>query len=464
MLHKSLKKSDDKIDGSLLHPELVAELKAEILIMREEIDTHRRETSKNITTILEEMRLSRQNAGDYIDGRFERLSINDISPITKQITNLSKDINEIKAGHNKITEMLEYMKSKPEMPKQHRIIEMPAANQSTPTNPDMKPSPLVKEKEEMPQSTSLNKHVPTEANQQASSLGESCDFLIIGDSILQRIDESQFHRTKKTVCLYKRGGKIDDINSMITKGQLHVKDHLIVHVASNDIANNPHEDNVAQKMNLLINTIKTKFPNVQVAISLTLPRIGNDAFSRSFKKLNQDLRKLARGHNITFINHFKVEENQNAFHTDGIHLSDDGIKTFVKERKDTIFKRTLNRNSMPRMQRPKQLSQQQLQYSNQLPAQKQEAQQLVNPNTHPPQYDPFQYQTAVPSIAMPVQDFTPQAQAVTQAQFWQPIQMVQQTYDQNPIKNYHSVNEQQQQQRSFRTLPMMKFQPTSPNW
>ena len=49
LLHKSLKKLDDKIDGSLLHPELVAEVKAEILITREEIDTHRRETSKNIT-------------------------------------------------------------------------------------------------------------------------------------------------------------------------------------------------------------------------------------------------------------------------------------------------------------------------------------------------------------------------------------------------------------------------------
>ena len=52
--------------------------------------------------------------GDYIDGRFERLAINDISPITKQIANLGKDISEIKAGHNKITKILEHMKSKPD--------------------------------------------------------------------------------------------------------------------------------------------------------------------------------------------------------------------------------------------------------------------------------------------------------------------------------------------------------------
>ena len=201
LLHKSFEKLDTKIDGSLLHPELVAEVKAEILMMREEIDTHRKETSKNIATILEEVRMSRQNAGDYIDGRLERLAINDISPITKQIANLGKDISEIKAGHNKITEILEDMKRRPEMSMQYHMIQMPAAKQSTHSNSDRKESPQVKEKEEIATSASLNnppQHISTEVNQQASNRYESCDVLIIGDSILQRIDESQFHRKKKT--------------------------------------------------------------------------------------------------------------------------------------------------------------------------------------------------------------------------------------------------------------------------
>ena len=38
LLHKSFKESDAEIDGSLLHAELVTEVKAEILMMREEID------------------------------------------------------------------------------------------------------------------------------------------------------------------------------------------------------------------------------------------------------------------------------------------------------------------------------------------------------------------------------------------------------------------------------------------
>ena len=291
--------------------------------------------------------MSQQNAGDYINRRFQRLARNDISPIIQQYANLGKDVNDIKAGHNKIKTILEDIKSKPVMSTQHRKIQVPVAKQPISSNYSRKQSPVSKETREIPPPTSSNnsqQHIPTDIN---SILNESCDILIIGDSILQRIDESQFHKTKKTACLYKRGGKINDIKSMITKENLQVKEHLIVHVGSNDIAKNAQLNNITQKIELLMDTIKTKFPNVQIAISLPLPRIGNAAFNRTFKKINHELIKLAREHNIYFINHFGVEEDPNAFYADGIHLTNDGTKNLVREVKDVIFKRTQNHNSTP---------------------------------------------------------------------------------------------------------------------
>lgn len=110
-------------------------------------------------------------------------------------------------------------------------------------------------------------------------------------------------------------------------------------------------------MKALIDTIKSQFPNVQIAISLTLSRIGNAAFNYAFKKTNQEFRKIAREHNINFINHFGVEEDPNAFYTDGIHLANDGTKALVREIKDIIFNRIPNRNSTTptnqRIQHPK---------------------------------------------------------------------------------------------------------------
>ena len=89
--------------------------------------------------------MSQQNAGDYINGCFQSLARNDISPITQQIANLDKAINDIKTGHNKIKEkILEDMKSKPVMSTQHHMIQLPVANQSTSNKSDMKQSPLIK--------------------------------------------------------------------------------------------------------------------------------------------------------------------------------------------------------------------------------------------------------------------------------------------------------------------------------
>eukprot|EP00112_Aurelia_sp_Birch-Aquarium-sp1_P012657 Seg2663.5 transcript_id=Seg2663.5/GoldUCD/mRNA.D3Y31 product="hypothetical protein" protein_id=Seg2663.5/GoldUCD/D3Y31 len=80
-----------------------------------------------------------------------------------------KDINDIKAGHNKITEILEEIKSKSAMSTQQDMIQVPVAKPSTPNNSSMKRPPLIKEKEEAPPPTSHNnssQDVPTKVNLQ----------------------------------------------------------------------------------------------------------------------------------------------------------------------------------------------------------------------------------------------------------------------------------------------------------
>ena len=77
----------------------------------------------------------------------------------------------------------------------------------------------------------------------------------------------------------------------------------------NEISGDTEQSRViSQNMQSLIN-IRKKYPNVKIAISVTLSRIGNKDVNYQCKKLNKDFRKISRKNKLCLISHFGIEDD-----------------------------------------------------------------------------------------------------------------------------------------------------------
>ncbi len=312
-MHQNIVKIDKKMDTAVLQPENITKINGELLIFREEIDKLIKENHKSFKQFTDKSNDSQNQASEYLNTKFDMLNVStkkEFHRFDTSMANLSKEIEDLRQTFS-----------------ERSNLEICPPSTAAYVNPSEKPN-----QESNLNDTSMSRDTKDDSD-------EECDILLIGDSIIKGVYPAKFFPTKITISQCFRGGKIKDLTNYFSSSDLTIKERIIIHVGSNDIAQAVNINEMLQEMENLISSIKTKYSNVEVAISMILPRLNNFEFDFKYKKMNQGLRKMARENNIRYINHFDIEGNRGAFVYDGIHLSNLGTKILVREIKDVILQR-----------------------------------------------------------------------------------------------------------------------------
>ena len=114
--------------------------------------------------------------------------------------------------------------------------------------------------------------------------------LIIGDSIIQGIKGSLFHKGKNTEVVSLRGKGVTEVKEYIQKVSTQSK-NIIIHCGSNNLIKNTTED-VKNKAAILTAIIQEKFKNSKILISIPIYRLGNEPFNRKTQKFGSLVKEL----------------------------------------------------------------------------------------------------------------------------------------------------------------------------
>ncbi|KAI8514665.1 hypothetical protein Bbelb_072560 [Branchiostoma belcheri] len=196
------------------------------------------------------------------------------------------------------------------------------------------PSGIVNQNSDLPSPVSGAKESPGN--------NDSFEVRIFADSIFRDVDVQRAFRDKPTK-MYRNSTVVS-----ATASVKHMKDPstklVILHVGSNDLDNSRHrKDSVSETVKntqKLMDATKVAFPNAQVAVSQVLQRgpNSNTTLNLNIKEYNQEILKLSRNGNFTYIKHRKLTQDRRLYLPDQIHIDPrSGTKLLVS---DVI--RTLN--------------------------------------------------------------------------------------------------------------------------
>ena len=166
--------------------------------------------------------------------------------------------------------------------------------------------------------------------------------LIIGDSIIQGIKGSLFHKGKNTQVVSLRGKGVTEVKEYIQKMSTQPK-NIIIHCGSNDLVKSTSED-VSNKVAILIDIIKEKFKNSKILISIPLYRLGNEPFNRKIQKFGSLVKELCMEKRVTFMFHNNINKESDNFREDGVHLSTKGTALMVANMKNHLRKSNHTKN------------------------------------------------------------------------------------------------------------------------
>ena len=124
------------------------------------------------------------------------------------------------------------------------------------------------------------------------------DFYLVGSSILREIRVDDI--SNGTVqCI--RGGKINDIQTDVENIDFKPK-NIITHVGGNDLDDNDVTvEEVASQYEVLLTSIKEKFPESKVIMSGLPPRFHSDTIRTKVKDFNENMKKWSEKNQIQFI-------------------------------------------------------------------------------------------------------------------------------------------------------------------
>ncbi|KAI8478060.1 hypothetical protein Bbelb_442080 [Branchiostoma belcheri] len=189
-----------------------------------------------------------------------------------------------------------------------------------------------------------NSDMPSLASGARESPGNNGGFevRIFADSIFRDVDVQRAFRDKPTK-MYRNSTVVSATASVQLMKDPSTK-LVILHVGSNDLDNSKHKkDSVSETVKntqKLLDATKVAFPNAQVAVSQVLQRgpNSNTTLNLNIKEYNQEILKLSRNGNFTYIKHRKLTQDRRLYLPDQIHIDPrSGTKLLVS---DVI--RTLN--------------------------------------------------------------------------------------------------------------------------
>ena len=160
---------------------------------------------------------------------------------------------------------------------------------------------------------------------------------IIGSSIIKDLKANLIYRQKNVKLTTLRDKTIYGARQLLKEKKI-LADNILFHIGSNDLEGKTAED-VMEDARLLVNETKELFPPCNIIVSEIQPRFYRDRrdslyFEQKREKYNKFLSELCSEENI----HLVQQDNlQYLDFSDGIHLSDSGIRNLVE-----CYKRVTN--------------------------------------------------------------------------------------------------------------------------
>lgn len=127
--------------------------------------------------------------------------------------------------------------------------------------------------------------------------------------------------------------------------------HVVLHVGIYDLIAKEKIDDIIDNIDTIVSDIAENLPNVSIYIESLFPInstamnysddiLGNSVSNDDIKLLNDQLIKLCRNHDITYVDTYNVLSDSNvlnsAYTYNGVYLNDDGYKTVSEEIKKVL--------------------------------------------------------------------------------------------------------------------------------
>ena len=169
---------------------------------------------------------------------------------------------------------------------------------------------------------------------------ESVEHLIIGDSLVQRIKETLFHKNATTKVVSLRGKGIKEVYEFLdkvifTEGK---PKNIIIHIGSNDLTKVKSVEegkSLEIKYEELISMVKKKFDSSKIIISMVINRF-NEEFNRKAQTFNTAIKAICKNLKVLYLFHNNINRNQDLFRNDNIHLSEKGTSALVMNFKQLL--------------------------------------------------------------------------------------------------------------------------------
>ena len=158
----------------------------------------------------------------------------------------------------------------------------------------------------------LNNHSHEELQQNGSII--TCDNLIISDSMLRRINPRKFSPRQITVKKFVSGGITAGTNFITQQGVHYKPKKVLIHIGTRDL---PHNTLTEELYNRMVETAVKTWDTAEIYILPILER--KDLTQNIVNEANHVIKVVCDRHNVTLMNHFKVEPNM---YYDQVHLND----------------------------------------------------------------------------------------------------------------------------------------------
>ena len=146
---------------------------------------------------------------------------------------------------------------------------------------------------------------------------ESVEHLIIGDSLVQGIKETLFHKNATTKVVSLTGKGIKEVyefldKAIFTEGKPKI---IIIHIGSNDLTK---VKSVEEGKNLeiiyeeMISMVKKKFDSSKIIISMVINRF-NEEFNRKAQTFNTAIKSISKNLKVLHLLHNNINRNQHLF-------------------------------------------------------------------------------------------------------------------------------------------------------
>ena len=312
-----------------------------ILMMKDEIEKNKKEITKLKKTLEDKIQKVSQQTDSFIKKQIDDLK----ECVTDQLTEQSSSIDKAtthklsQAVNEHITNTTRIIEEKvDEAVSKADTSNVPIWGVDTDSEHDFEHLDIQKKMTMDPKKPfeSYSERI-TNKKEPPVHIQDNIEHLIIGDSIIQGINENKFHKNFGTKVVPLRGKGIIEVCEYLD--QVIFKrgnpKNIIIHTGSNDI-NKLTIDEMENRFEELIEFVKNKFGASKIIISMVIDRFGNDEFKQKVQSFNTVLKDICKRLKVQYVFHNDINKNQECYRDDNIHLSNAGTSIFVKNLKELL--------------------------------------------------------------------------------------------------------------------------------